>query len=112
MAVGEIYSVCAFAKGLRRYDGAMNSRRVSFSGSDLHEDKQQSNSMNKADPPESCCSTLASLSSPRRSVAFYDFESVLQPVIFACQRSVEATLLCSCFISRINDTACALAGPS
>ena len=45
-------------------------------------------------------------------VAFYDFESVLQPVIFACQRSVEATLLCSCFISRINDTACALAGPS
>ena len=80
-------------------DRSVNSLRVSSLGHDLHEDRYRPSVPIVTGPSVECCRPIAPLSSLRRSVAFYDFKIVSQPVVYACQHPVSPTPLCSCFIS-------------
>ena len=90
-------------------DRLQNSIRVSPLSLDVHDDNQYCDTPVVTRPSVGYCRPIASLSSPRRSVAFSDFKFMSQPVAYACQRSVSPTLSCSCFISETEGSACAFA---
>ena len=91
-------------------DSSVNSIRVFSLGSDLHDDKHGFDPTALTSPSGDCCSITAPPHAPRRSVAFYDFKVISQPVVYACQCSVSPTLSCGNLQSRTPCTACALAG--